>query len=100
MARYTDPEKMALIDQIDALRAEGMSQDLACGRVGIATSTYIRWRDKYRHDVGVGDMPTPVPTTRDPLLKIKRMEQELEALKNAVIKLTIENHQLQMSIAA
>ncbi len=81
--RRTDDEVTRLLKDADRDLAKGMTVSDFCRKVGVAQTTYHRWRQ--RHD------PTQVNTNR----RCRQLEVEVERLKRLVAELLLDKQMLQ-----
>jgi putative transposase len=81
--RRTADEVARLLRDIDRDLAKGLTIADVCRKVGIAETTYYRWRQ--RHD------PTRVDTDR----RCRELEAEVERLKRLVAELMLDKQMLQ-----
>jgi putative transposase len=81
--RRTDDEVTRLLKDADRDLAKGLTVSDFCRKVGVAQTTYHRWR--HRHD------PTQVNTDR----RCRQLEGEVERLKRLVAELLLDKQMLQ-----
>jgi putative transposase len=81
--RRTDDEVTRLLKDADRDLAKGMTVSDFCRKVGVAQTTYHRWRQ--RHD------PIQVNTDR----RCRQLEVEVERLKRLVAELLLDKQMLQ-----
>jgi len=81
--RRTDDEVTRLLKDADRDLAKGLTVADFCRKVGVAQTTYHRWRQ--RHD------PTLVNTDR----RYRQLEVEIERLKRLVAELLLDKQMLQ-----
>ena len=73
------PERIVeLLRGVDAALAAGKTVEEACRELGVAASSYHRWRNRY------GGMPT------DEVERLKELEKENERLERIVADLTLD----------
>ena len=80
--RYKSEEIIIKLRQIDALRADGKTQNYACKQAGITADTHNRWKKEY------GGMRV------DQAKKLKSLEKENVQLKKLVADLSLDNSML------
>ena len=80
---YSPEQIVRLLRQIEAGQAEGKTVEEMCRSLGIADSTYHRWRNTY------GGMKT------DEVKRLKELERENERLKKLVADLSLDNQILE-----
>ena len=76
---YTPEQIVRLLRQVEAGQAEGKTVEEMCRSLGIADSTYHRWKNTY------GGMKT------DEVKRLKELERENERLKKLVADLSLDN---------
>ena len=81
--RRTDDEVTRLLKDADRDLARGLTVSDFCRKVGVAQTTYHRWRK--RHD------PTQVDSDR----RCRQLEVEVERLKRLVAELLLDKQMLQ-----
>ena len=81
--RRTDDEGTRLLKDADRDLAKGLTVSDFCRKVGVAPTTYHRWRK--RHD------PAQVDSDR----RCRQLEVEIERLKRLVAELLLEKPRLQ-----
>ena len=75
---YTPEQIVKLLRQVEAGQAAGQTVEETCRSLGIADSTYHRWRNQY------GGMKT------DEVKRLKELEKENERLKKLVADLSLD----------
>jgi putative transposase len=81
--RRTADEVARLLRDVDRDLAKGLTVSDACRKIGIAETTYYRWRQ--RHD----------PATVDADRRCRELESEVERLKRLVAELMLDKQMLQ-----
>ena len=81
--RWTADQIVRLLKEADRELAKGLTVPDVCRKVGIAETTYYRWRK--RHD------PARVDTDR----RCRELESEVERLKRLVAELMLDRQMLQ-----
>jgi putative transposase len=81
--RWTDDEVARLLKDADRDLAKGLTVSDFCRKVGVAPTTYHRWRK--RHD------PAQVNSDR----RCRQLEVEVERLKRLVAELLLDKQMLQ-----
>jgi len=81
--RRTADEVARLLRDVDRDPAKGLTVSDSCRKIGIAETTYYRWRQ--RHD----------PTTVDADRRCREREAEVERLKRLVAELMLDEQMLQ-----
>jgi putative transposase len=81
--RRTGDEVVRLLRDVDRDLAKGLTISDVCRKIGIAMTTYYRWRQ--RHD------PTQVDADR----RCRELESEVERLKRLVAELMLDKQMLQ-----
>jgi putative transposase len=81
--RRTADEVARLLKDFDRDLARGLTVSDVCRKVGIAATTYYRWRD--RHD----------PAKHDADRRCRELEAEVERLKRIVAELMLDRQMLQ-----
>src|SRR5262249_51679539 len=81
--RRTADEVARLLRDVDRDLAKGLTVSDACRKIGIAETTYYRWRQ--RHD----------PATVDAHRRCRELEAEVERLKRLVAELMLDKQLLQ-----
>jgi putative transposase len=76
---YTPEQIIKLLRSVEAGQAEGKTVEEMCRTLGIADSTYHRWRNQY------GAMKA------DEVKRLKELERENERLKKLVADLSLDN---------
>ena len=76
---YTPEQIVRLQRQVEAGQSEGKTVEETCRSLGIADSTYHRWKNQY------GGMKT------DEVKRLKELERENERLKKLVADLSLDN---------
>ena len=76
---YTPEQIIKLLRSVEAGQAEGKTVEEMCRTLGIADSTYHRWRNQY------GAMKA------DEVKRLKELERENERLKKLVAELSLDN---------
>jgi putative transposase len=81
--QYTPEQIVKLLREVEAGQAQGKSVEEMCRTLGIADSSYHRWKAQY------GGMKT------DEVRRLKDLERENERLKQIVAELTLDKKVLQ-----
>jgi putative transposase len=81
--RRTRDEVTRLLHEVDRDLAKGLTIADVCRKIGVAQTTYYRWRQ--RHD------PARVDTDR----RCRELEAEIERLKRLVAELLLDKQMLQ-----
>jgi putative transposase len=81
--RRTADEVARLLRDVDRDLAKGLTVSDACRKIGIAETTYYRWRQ--RHD----------PATVDADRRCRELEAEVERLNRLVAELMLDKQMLQ-----
>ena len=81
--RRTRDEVTRLLREVERDLAKGLTVSDACRKIGVAETTYYRWRQ--RHD------PATVDTDR----RCRELEREIERLKRLVAELLLDKQMLQ-----
>ena len=81
--RRTADQVARLLRDVDHDLAKGLTVSDACRKIGIAATTYYRWRQ--RHDPAVVDADR----------RCRELESEVERLKRLVAELRLDNRMLQ-----
>jgi putative transposase len=81
--RRTADQVARLLRDVDHDLAKGLTISDACRKIGIAETTYYRWRQ--RHD----------PATVDADRRCRELESEVERLKRLVAELMLDKQMLQ-----
>jgi putative transposase len=81
--RRTADEVARLLKEFDRDLAKGLTVSDICRKVGIAETTYYRWRE--RHD----------PAKHDADRRCRELESEVERLKRIVAELMLDRQMLQ-----
>jgi putative transposase len=81
--RRTAEQVARLLRDVDRDLAKGLTISDACRKIGIAETTYYRWRQ--RHD----------PATVDADRRCRELESEVERLKRLVAELMLDKQMLQ-----
>ena len=81
--RWTADEVARLLRDIDRDLAQGLTISDVCRKIGIAETTYYRWRQ--RHD------PAQVDADR----RCRELQAEVERLKRLVAELMLDKQMLQ-----
>lgn len=81
--RRTADEVARLLKDADRDLAKGLTISDFCRKVGVAQTTYYRWRE--RHD----------PAQVDPERRCRQLEVEVERLKRLVAELLLDKQMLQ-----
>ena len=76
---YSPEQIVRLLRQVEAGQSEGKTVEEMCRSLGIADSTYHRWKNTY------GGMKT------DEVKRLKELERENERLKKLVAELSLDN---------
>jgi putative transposase len=77
--QYTPEQIVKLLREVEAGQAQGKTVEELCRTLGIADSSYHRWKAQY------GGMKT------DEVRRLKELERENERLKQIVADLTLDN---------
>ena len=77
--QYSPEQIVKLLREVEAGQAQGQSVEEVCRRLGIADSSYHRWKNQY------GGMKA------DEVRRLKDLEKENERLKQLVAELTLDN---------
>jgi len=77
--QYTPEQIIKLLREVEAGQAEGRTVEEMCRQLGVADSSYHRWKAQY------GGMRT------DEVRRLKELEKENERLKQIVAELTLDN---------
>ena len=75
---YSPEQTVKLLRELAAAQSAGQTVEQACRDLGVAESSYHRWRGQY------GGMQT------DELRRLKELEKENERLKRIVADLTLD----------
>ena len=75
---YSPEQIVKLLREVAAAQSAGQTVEQACRDLGVAASSYHRWRGQY------GGMQT------DELRRLKELEKENERLKRIVADLTLD----------
>lgn len=75
---YSPEQIVKLLRGVEAAQAAGKTVEEACRELGVADSSYHRWRNQY------GGMQT------DEVKRLKELERENERLKRIVADLTLD----------
>lgn len=75
---YSPEQIVKLLREVAAAQSAGQTVEQACRDLGVAESSYHRWRGQY------GGMQT------DELRRLKELEKENERLKRIVADLTLD----------
>ena len=75
---YSPEQIVKLLREVAAAQSAGQTVEQACRNLGVAESSYHRWRGQY------GGMQT------DELRRLKELEKENERLKRIVADLTLD----------
>jgi hypothetical protein len=81
--QYTPEQIVKLLREVEAGQAQGTSAEEMCRQLGIADSSYHRWKAQY------GGMRT------DEVRRLKNLEKENDRLKQIVAELTLDKKVLQ-----
>jgi putative transposase len=81
--RRTAAEVARLLSEFDRDLAKGLTVQDICRKVGIAETTYYRWRQKYD------------PARADSDRRCRELEVEVERLKRMVAELMLDKQMLQ-----
>lgn len=81
--QYTPEQIVKLLREVEAGQAQGKSVEEMCRQLGIADSSYHRWKNQY------GGMKT------DEVRRLKELERENDRLKQIVAELTLDKKILQ-----
>ena len=81
--RRTAPEVAHILREADRDLAKGLTVPDICRKVGIAETTYYRWRQRYA--------PGQVDTDR----RCRELELEIDRLKKLVAELLLDKQMLQ-----
>ena len=77
--QYTPEQIVKLLREVEAGQAQGKSVEEMCRQLGIADSSYHRWKNQY------GGMKT------DEVRRLKELERENDRLEQIVAELTLDN---------
>jgi transposase-like protein len=77
--QYTPEQIVRLLREVETGQAQGKSVEDMCRQLGVADSSYHRWKAQY------GGMKT------DEVRRLKELEKENERLKRIVADLTLDN---------
>jgi putative transposase len=77
--QYTPEQIVKLLREVEAGQAQGRSVEEMCRTLGIADSSYHRWKNQY------GGMKT------DEVRRLKELERENDRLKQIVAELSLDN---------
>jgi putative transposase len=81
--QYTPEQIVKLLREVEAGQAQGKPAEEMCRTLGIADSSYHRWKSQY------GGMRT------DEVRRLKELEKENDRLKQIVAELTLDKKVLQ-----
>ena len=81
--QYTPEQIVKLLREVEAGQTQGKSAEEMCRQLGIADSSYHRWKAQY------GGMRT------DEVRRLKDLERENDRLKQIVAELTLDKKVLQ-----
>jgi transposase-like protein len=84
--QYSPEQIVKLLREVEAGQAQGKSVEEMCRTLGIADSSYHRWKNQY------GGMKT------DEVRRLKELERENDRLKQIVAELTLDNKILKEAI--
>jgi len=79
MKKQYTPEQIVMLREVEAGQARGQSVEEVCRQLGIADSSYHRWKNQY------GGMKA------DEVRRLKDLGKENERLKQIVAELTLDN---------
>ena len=77
--QYTPEQIVTLLREVEAGQAQGKTVEDVCRALGVADSSYHRWKAQY------GGMKA------DEVRRLKELEKENERLKRIVADLTLDN---------
>lgn len=81
--QYSPEQIVKLLREVEAGQAQGRSVEEMCRQLGIADSSYHRWKNRY------GGMRT------DEVRRLEELERENDRLKQIVAELTLDKKVLQ-----
>ena len=84
--QYTPEQIVKLLREVEAGQARGTSAEEMCRQLGIADSSYHRWKTQY------GGMKT------DEVRRLRELERENDRLKQIVAELTLDKKILQEAV--